>query len=156
MRGARETVAKALALECLRGAHRQRRACYLYAFSGPGEVKELELKVSLQSLEQLLDFLACSFSGGTDADAPLALSLERLATAAWSQADILMVTDGEIKPPDEALLARIQAAHAELGLEVHGLVVAAVASEPMRALCATGGLHLFKSWTAAGGSAYDY
>ena len=37
MRGARETVAKALALECLRGAHRQRRQCYLYAFSGPSE-----------------------------------------------------------------------------------------------------------------------
>lgn len=35
MRGARETVAKALALECLRGAHRQRRPAYLYAFSGP-------------------------------------------------------------------------------------------------------------------------
>ena len=35
--GARELVAKALALECLRGAHRQRRACYLYAFSGPRE-----------------------------------------------------------------------------------------------------------------------
>lgn len=28
---------QALALECLRGAHRQRRACYLYAFSGPSE-----------------------------------------------------------------------------------------------------------------------
>ncbi len=37
MQGARETVAKALALECLRGAHRQRRACFLYAFSGPSE-----------------------------------------------------------------------------------------------------------------------
>lgn len=36
MRGAREVVAKALALECLRGAHRQQRPCYLYAFSGPG------------------------------------------------------------------------------------------------------------------------
>jgi uncharacterized protein with von Willebrand factor type A (vWA) domain len=36
MRGAREVVAKALALECMRGAHRQQRACYLYAFSGPG------------------------------------------------------------------------------------------------------------------------
>lgn len=35
--GAREIVAKALALECLRGAHRQRRPCYLYAFSGPSE-----------------------------------------------------------------------------------------------------------------------
>jgi uncharacterized protein with von Willebrand factor type A (vWA) domain len=36
MRGARELVAKALALECMRGAHRQQRPCYLYAFSGPG------------------------------------------------------------------------------------------------------------------------
>ena len=39
MRGGRETVAKALALECMRGAHRQQRKCYLYAFSGPGEVR---------------------------------------------------------------------------------------------------------------------
>lgn len=37
MRGAREVVAKALALECMRGAHRQQRPCYLYAFSGPGQ-----------------------------------------------------------------------------------------------------------------------
>jgi len=37
MRGAREVVAKALVLECMRGAHRQQRKCYLYAFSGPGE-----------------------------------------------------------------------------------------------------------------------
>lgn len=40
MRGAREVVAKALALECMRGAHRQQRPCYLYAFSGPGEYKQ--------------------------------------------------------------------------------------------------------------------
>ena len=32
MYGARETVAKAVALECMRGAHRQQRKCYLYAF----------------------------------------------------------------------------------------------------------------------------
>lgn len=32
MYGAREVVAKALALECMRGAHRQQRRCYLYAF----------------------------------------------------------------------------------------------------------------------------
>lgn len=32
MYGAREVVAKALALECMRGAHRQQRKCYLYAF----------------------------------------------------------------------------------------------------------------------------
>ncbi len=40
MGGARETVAKALTLECMRGAHRQERKCYLYAFSGPGQVRD--------------------------------------------------------------------------------------------------------------------
>lgn len=32
MYGARETVAKAVALECMRDAHRQQRRCYLYSF----------------------------------------------------------------------------------------------------------------------------
>ena len=59
MRGARELVAKALALECMRGAHRQRRKCYLYAFSGPEQVQELELGVDDASLHKLLDFLQC-------------------------------------------------------------------------------------------------
>lgn len=34
MMGAREVVAKALALECMRQARTQKRACYLYSFSG--------------------------------------------------------------------------------------------------------------------------
>ena len=37
MYGARETVAKAVALECMRGAHRQQRKCYLYAFRWAGD-----------------------------------------------------------------------------------------------------------------------
>lgn len=39
MRGARETVAKALALECMRAAREQERGCYVFAFSGPSEVR---------------------------------------------------------------------------------------------------------------------
>lgn len=38
MRGPRETVAKALALECMRAAKAQERGCYVFAFSGPQEV----------------------------------------------------------------------------------------------------------------------
>jgi len=38
MRGARETVAKALALECMRAAREQERDCFVFAFSGPSEV----------------------------------------------------------------------------------------------------------------------
>ena len=32
---------QAVALECMRGAHRQERACYLYAFSGPRDVQAI-------------------------------------------------------------------------------------------------------------------
>lgn len=43
------------------------------------EVQELELKADIEGLDALLEFLSCSFMGGTDVDAPLKLSLERLA-----------------------------------------------------------------------------
>lgn len=68
------------------------------------EVQELQLSVDVDSLDQLLAFLSCSFMGGTDVDAPLKLSLERLAKAEWAQADILMVTDGEIPNPDDKII----------------------------------------------------
>lgn len=86
---------QAVALEAMRGAHRQQRACYLYAFSGPNDVKELELKVDTASLMELLNFLRYSFGGGTDVDRPLELSLDRLEQRDWSQvAPFLMTLSG--------------------------------------------------------------
>ena len=38
MRGPRELVAKALALECMRAAREQERGCFVFAFAGPREV----------------------------------------------------------------------------------------------------------------------
>eukprot|EP00775_Hariotina_reticulata_P007193 gene7193-7407_t len=154
MRGAREVVAKALALECMRGAHRQQRPCYLYAFSGPEQVQELELSVDLKSLEKLLEFLSCSFMGGTDVDKPLKLSLDRLQRDEWQQADILMVTDGEIAPPNQELLDGLAQAHEDMGLEVHGLIVSSQVSESMQKLCTH--LHVFKSWSVVGGESWMY
>lgn len=49
------------------------------------QVQELELSVDLRSLDKLLDFLSCSFMGGTDVDKPLQLSLERLQKDEWQQ-----------------------------------------------------------------------
>lgn len=159
MAGARETVAKAVALECARAARRSGRACFLYAFSGPGDVTELDVRLSdPDALARLLAFLRGSFGGGTDADAPLERSLARLesedATAGgicWARADILMVTDGEIAPPSESVLSRLDAAKAGLGLEVHGLLVGRAGAPPtdaMRAICSH--IHTFRSWSAVG------
>jgi uncharacterized protein with von Willebrand factor type A (vWA) domain len=146
MRGARETVAKALVLECMRGAARQGRRCHVYAFSGPGDVAELELAPDAAGLAALLRFLTMSFAGGTDVDAPLALALERVGREGWGLADVLMVTDGEIPEPHADVLAGLAAARAELGLRVHGLLIGRHVTEPMRALCSD--LHVFRSWSA--------
>lgn len=149
MLGPRETVAKSLTLECMRGAIRQQRKCIVYAFSGPENVMEIELDIGADSITRLLGFLTMSFSGGTDVDAPLALSLERLGREEWSLADILLVTDGEIPSPDEDILQKLNAAKEELGLSVHGLLVGRV-TEPMEQICSD--IHVFKSWNVVDNS----
>lgn len=112
--------------------------------SGPGQVKSLELSTGVRSLEMLLDFLQCSFSGGTDVDAPLELSLRQLQQEEWEAADILMVTDGEIPRPRDGLLADVRRCKDDLGLEVHGLLVGNDVTPAMEDLCSH--LHVFKSW----------
>lgn len=76
---------QAVTLECMRGAYKQKRQCFLYAFGGPGDVMELDLTVQSGALKRLLAFLAFSFGGGTDVDRPLELSLSRLELNDWKQ-----------------------------------------------------------------------
>ena len=150
MMGARETVAKAMVLECMRQSRSQQRACFLYSFSGPGDCQELELKLNATGLYGLLEFLSGSFHGGTDVDEPFNRALARLNEAEWSNADILLVTDGEIAPPDENLISSLNDAKEEMGLKVHGLLVGDAGDEAvMNAICTN--VHKFKSWSAVGG-----
>lgn len=64
-----------------------------------------------------------------------------------------MVTDGEINHPHQDILDRLQLAHDDLGLDVHGLLVGSRITDPMKALCNE--LHVFKSWSAVGGRPFD-
>jgi uncharacterized protein with von Willebrand factor type A (vWA) domain len=146
MMGARETVAKALALECMRQARAQRRACYVYAFSGPGQCAEFALSLTPRGLEDMLTFLSGSFHGGTDVDEPLKRCLARLRDAEWQDADILLVTDGEIPRPDAALLSALEEGRRDMGLKVHGLLVGDAGSEAVTSLCTH--VTTFRSWDA--------
>jgi uncharacterized protein with von Willebrand factor type A (vWA) domain len=132
----------------MRSAHRARRRALLYAFSGPGDVRALELAPTPAALADLLAFLRCTFGGGTDADAPLALALDAVEGGGWADADVLMVTDGELPPPSPATAARLDDAKATLGLRVHGLLVGreGVASPGVEAVCSD--VHFFRSWGA--------
>lgn len=123
MRGGPETVAKALVLEAMRVAHAQRRACYVYCFSGPEEIIEHELPLDGAGLSSLLAFMSQSFNGGTDITEPLTRALARIESEAWQFADLLIATDGEFGAT-AALVQRLESAKTGQGLRVQGVLIA--------------------------------
>lgn len=134
MMGQREVLSKALVVECVRQAHRQNRPCYLYAFSGMGDLKEIELDMSQAGLREVLTFLRSSFGGGTYLEDALARTAERLEEPAWRNADLLIVTDGQldVRTGDEEPIFR---ARKEFGTRVYGLVLADYGGDAMERLC---------------------
>jgi uncharacterized protein with von Willebrand factor type A (vWA) domain len=173
MRGPRELVAKALTLECMRAAKIQERGCYVFAFAGPREVRELELNMDPKSIENLLDFLEKTFNGGSNFNAPVQMCLDRLTQAQWANSDILLVSDGELRQPQHEVMRKLSGAKEKLGLRVHGLVLGSPEekrADPavLRSLCTqvvpnTGKvetlMHEFDSWAsvkADTGLAFDW
>jgi len=194
MAGQREVVAKALVLECIRGAKLQQRKCYLFAFSGKEEVQELDLSSTggtvagggysaaaeavaspassasalmegndatdrrrgrELAMKELLDFLSCSFEGGTDINEPIKRSLDLLCNDAdkeWSRADILIVTDSEIPPADAELREKLEYQVREHELQVHGLVVGPRKTANLKELCTE--LHIFDEWNVIKADVY--
>jgi uncharacterized protein with von Willebrand factor type A (vWA) domain len=152
MQGAPETVAKAVTLEAVRIATAEKRECFLYAFSGPTQVAEFDLSVKKGGVQALLEFLGCSFHGGTDVTEPIARALKRVETAKWSRADAIIVSDGEFPVPG-ATSAAVAAARKSLDLRVHGLLIGAGHSAAMTSLCDP--VHVFKDWNALAQGRYS-
>jgi uncharacterized protein with von Willebrand factor type A (vWA) domain len=150
MSGVPETVAKAITLEAMRLAHAESRDCLLYAFSGYGDVEEMELDLSPYGIEGLCAFLCMSFHGGTDVAGPIAAATRKLDGAKWKRADIIMVSDGAFDVPDETLHT-LEEAKKKHGLRVHGLLVSSGNSglSSMRSLCDP--VHLFSDWSEVRG-----
>ena len=125
MRGAPEHIAKAVVLQALRVAQRERRGCLLIAFGGPGELVERELRDEADpaaGLAALFELLGQSFDGGTDVQAPIERAVARVHEARWQGADLLVVSDGEFGCTP-ATLALLDDARERLGLRVQGVLV---------------------------------
>ncbi len=122
MRGGAEAVAKAAVLEAVRTAHAQRRACHVFAFSGPEDIVEMELGADAEGIERLTRFMGQSFRGGTDICGPLERALDKLAGEGWQLADLLIASDGEFGATPE-MAAAVARAKEELGLRVQGILI---------------------------------
>jgi uncharacterized protein with von Willebrand factor type A (vWA) domain len=143
MHGTPEQVAKALTLEAMRVAHKEKRACYVYAFSGPQQVIEHQLELTEQGLTELMAFLIQSFHGGTDIQAPLERAVAKLDTEQWKRADIMIVTDGEFSVPSNTV-ELINKAKEQDKLRVHGVLVGSFHSSAIEKLCNP--VHRFSDW----------
>lgn len=122
MQGAPERIAKAIVLETLRTAQRERRGCLLVAFGAHGEMLARPLHDGPDGLRALLDLLAMGFDGGTDVQSPIEYAVARVHEAGWRSADLLIVSDGEFGCVPETL-HRLDRAKAELGLRVQGVLI---------------------------------
>lgn len=153
MNGVPETVAKAITLEAMRLAHAESRDCLLYAFSGHGDVSEIELDLSPAGIEGLCGFLCMSFHGGTDISGPISAATSKLENAKWKRADVIVVSDGEFGVPTHTQ-ETLDEAKKKHGLRVHGLLVSnghhgSYGMSSMRNLCDP--LHVFKDWAEVRG-----
>lgn len=147
MAGPSEDVAKAVVLEAMRCARAQKRACYAYAFGGPGEIIGRELGVDIDGLDAALGFLTQSFHGGTDIGEPLEQALARIEEQTWRFADLLIASDGEFGAVP-ALVMRLNEAKRRLGLRVQGVLVGDRETLGMRELCDD--IHWVRDWRRFG------
>jgi uncharacterized protein with von Willebrand factor type A (vWA) domain len=115
-------------------------------------VAEFDLSVKKGGVQAPLEFLGCSFHGGTDVAEPIARALKRVETAKWSRADAIIVSDGEFPVPS-ATSAAVAFAWKSLHLRVHGLLIGAGHSTAMTSLCDP--VHVFKDWNALAQGRYS-
>ena len=147
MHGLPERVAKALVLEAMRTAHAERRRCFLYAYSGPGQIVEQELDLTADGMGRLLNFLAMSFGGGNDEAGVLERVVNRLDEHDWKKADVVFVSDGEWPAPTR-LLQAVERSRLR-GTRFHGVQIGNKGRTGLHAVCDP--VHLFQDWAAAGG-----
>lgn len=122
MRGAPEAIAKAIVLEAMRSAQRERRGCKLIAFGGAGELVERDLALTRDGLAAMFELISQGFDGGTDVQAPIERAIACVRERRWASADLLIVSDGEFGCTPETL-AELDAAREALGLRVQGVLV---------------------------------
>jgi len=143
MHGVPETVAKALALEAVRVAFAEKRRCYLYLFSGPGQVVEHDLRLTEDGLATLLEFLVQSFGGGTEVAEPLKRATEKLNEPEWTNSDLMIITDGEF-PLEEITKVGVDQARQKHGLRVHSILVGSRDTESLQGI--SDFVHVFTDW----------
>jgi uncharacterized protein with von Willebrand factor type A (vWA) domain len=118
----RESIAKAVLLQMLSVAFMEDRPCFVYVFSGPGDLAEHELTFDGEGITRVLAFMSLSFHGGTVPDEALKRACRRLNQSDWCQGDLVVISDGEFEL-ERSTKVVIQKAKQRHDMRIHGVRV---------------------------------
>ena len=108
MREGRERLAKSAVLAIARLTEATSRKCYVINFSE--DIQTLLIRDLKTDFPMLVDFLQRRFDGGTDVRPAFSEALMMLRTHGWHRSDVVLISDFEMPPPADDLLAEIHRA----------------------------------------------
>lgn len=111
MAGERERIAKSTLLAIAELTEVQHRKCYVILFSD--DIECIEITDLGSSFDRLVDFLSQSFHGGTDMEPVITHALRKICEEGYMEADIITVSDFEMRPVDKLLSRSIEHAKAK-------------------------------------------
>ena len=111
MAGEREKIAKSTLLAIAELTEVQHRKCYIILFSD--DIECIEITDLGSSFDRLVDFLSQSFHGGTDLEPVITHALRKICEEGFQQADIVTVSDFEMRPVDSILSQNIERARSK-------------------------------------------
>lgn len=117
-----ENIAKATVAQIVGVCFVEQRPCYLYNFSGPGDLAEQELSFDGDGLARMLMFLSASFHGGTEIDEAMRRACKRIESGPYRQADLVVISDGCFILGDHVKGA-IQSMRERSAARIHGICV---------------------------------
>lgn len=111
MAGEREKIAKSTLLAIAELTEVQHRKCYVILFSD--DIECIEITDLGSSFDRLVDFLSQTFHGGTDMEPVISHALRKISEEGYQEADIITVSDFEMRPVDHILSGSIERAKAK-------------------------------------------
>lgn len=119
MEGRPERIARCVLLQLLRIAKKQKRKCYLIAFSVRARYLDLSRP---NAWSRLNAFLKETFSGGTNGEEMLHEALKMLQSVNFSMADVLIISDFLFPRPIATTREKVNKEH-EKGTRFYGLQI---------------------------------
>lgn len=106
MHGEPEIVAKTIAFAISKIAKKEKRKAFLISFST--KIETFEISDFGNSFRKLLEFLAHSFNGGTDATDAVKEAIKQMKSMEYKLADLLIISDGIFSEIDTKILNDIE------------------------------------------------